>query len=111
MIWDEEAQLLREPPDWSLTGHMLLWSDGSPAHVQQDPFGRQDAGWESICRISRSERDGTRWLTLIIRMDASVRAVWDEVGTSQRARALQALATYLRLREWYDESLGVLYLK
>lgn len=111
MIWDEEAQLLREPPAWSLTGHLLLWSDGSPAHVHQGPFELKGGGWESECRVSRSEAAGTRWLKLVIRMEAAVRAHWDDLGTSQRARALQALATYVRLREWYDEDLGVLYLK
>jgi hypothetical protein len=32
-------------------------------------------------------------------------------GKSARARALQVLASYLRLTEWYEEDLGLLELK
>ena len=32
-------------------------------------------------------------------------------GTSARARALQALAIYVRLTEWYDDDMGVFELK
>lgn len=110
MIWDREAELNREPPAWSLTGHMLLWPDGSPAHVRQEPFELKGIGWEALCRVSRSFRGGDRWLTLVLRLDAEVRVRWEAQGTSCRARALQELANYLRLREWYGEDLGVLYL-
>jgi hypothetical protein len=111
MIWDDETLLRRDPPPWSLTGHMLLWHDGSPAHVQQEPFVQSRDGWEASLRISRSTREGTRWLTLQMRLDGSVRAEWEARGTSARARALQALAIYMELREWYDDSLGRLDLK
>jgi hypothetical protein len=110
-IWDAESQSKREPPAWSLTGHMLLWNDGSPAHVQQEPFASTGAGWEAVCRVSRSGPRGDRWLKLVLRLEADVRTEWDRAGTSQRARALQALAIYLRLREWYGDDLGVLELK
>ena len=40
-----------------------------------------------------------------------VRKQWDAQGTSQRARALQALAIYVRLTEWYQDDLGVLELR
>lgn len=36
---------------------------------------------------------------------------WESQGTSPRARALQALAIYVRLTEWYDDDMGVLELK
>ena len=111
MIWDLESELTREPPPWSLTGRMLLWSDGSPAHVQQEPFELNDRGWEARARVSRSTRGGSKWLDLIIRMDAEVRVQWDAQDTNQAERALQSLANYLRLREWYDHDLGVLSLE
>jgi len=101
----------REPPQWSLNGHMLLWSDGSPAHAEMEHFHGVDEGWEADLKISRSVREGTRWLPLKMKFPASVRKQWDAQGTSQRARALQALAIYLRLTEWYQEDLGVLELK
>jgi hypothetical protein len=36
---------------------------------------------------------------------------WDAEGTSARARALQVLANYLKLTEWYEDDLGVLELR
>ncbi len=111
MIWDQEAELRRDPPEWSLSGHMLLWSDGSPALVQQEPFEQKDVGWEARARVSRTTPEGNKWMALVIRLDADVRVEWEAQGTSPRARALQSLANYLRLREWYHEDLGVLYLK
>ena len=111
MIWDEEAELTREAPEWSLTGHMLLWPDGSPAHVQQDPFQLVGKGWQAATRVSRSTREGSKWLTLIIRFDAEVRVQWDQAKADAPHRALQVLAAYLTLREWYSDDLGVLYLK
>ena len=111
MIWDEEAELTGAVPEWSLTGHMLLWADGSPAHIQQDPFQRVGEGWEATARVSRSTREGSKWLTLTIRLDADVRTQWEQAKVDGRDRALVALTGYLQLREWYSEDLGVLYLK
>lgn len=109
-VWEsDEAE--RDPPEWSLNGHMLLWSDGSPAHTAMEPFRSADDGWEADLKISRSVREGTRWLPLLLKFPLSVRKQWDAQGTSQRARALQALAIYVRLTEWYEEDLGVLELK
>jgi hypothetical protein len=110
-VWDQSADELPDPPDWSLTGHMLLWSDGSPAHVQMESFVVAGNGWDAALTISRSARDATRWLPLVMRLPAEVRKQWDAQGTSSRARALQSLANYLRLTEWYDDDLGVLELK
>ena len=90
---------------------MLLWGDGSPAHTQMEPFRSVDDLWEVDLTISRSVREGTRWLPLVMKFPAGVRKQWDAQGTSQRARALQSLAIYVRLTEWYDEDLGVLELK
>ncbi|MEO8680228.1 MAG: hypothetical protein ABI665_14350 [Vicinamibacterales bacterium] len=50
MIWDEEAQLTREVPEWTLGGHVLLWPDGSLAHVQQEPFRYVGKGWDAAAR-------------------------------------------------------------
>jgi hypothetical protein len=111
MIWDEEAQLTREVPEWTLNGQMLLWADGSPAHVQQEPFTFAGKGWDAAARVSRNTREGNKWLALTIRFEAEVRAEWDAAGVDARARALQSLAAYLQLREWYNEDLGVFYLK
>ena len=109
-VWEAD-EVMRDPPGWSLTGHMLLWSDGSPAHVQMEPFKAAADGWEAPITISRSVRDGTRWLPLKMTMSRDVRRQWDAHGTSARARALQALAIYVRLTEWYEDDLGVLELK
>ena len=98
-------------PQWLLTGHMVLWSDGSPAHVDMQPFKATDAGWESHLMISRSTLQGTRWLTLRMTLTSHVRREWEAQGTSARARALQALAIYVRLTEWYDDDMGVFELK
>jgi hypothetical protein len=107
-VWEEsEADL----PPWSLTGHMLLWSDGSPAHVDMAAFTAVENGWEAQLMISRSTRDGTRWLPLRMTLSRAVRREWESQGTSPSERALQALAIYVRLTEWYQDDLGVLELK
>lgn len=108
-VWDHSSTDL-PPPEWSLTGHMLLWSDGSPAHVQMEPFQPANDGWEALLTIARSTRDGTKWLPLRMQMSRAVRQQWESQGTSARARALQALAIYLRLTEWYEDDLGLLEL-
>ena len=111
-VWDGDEDGPRpDPPAWLLNGHMLLWNDGSPAHVDLEPFKATDEGWESQLMISRSALQGTRWLTLRMRIAPDVRKEWESQGTSARARALQLLANYLRLTEWYEDDLGVLDLK
>lgn len=101
----------KAPPDWLLTGHMLLWSDGSPAHVDMAPFKATDEGWESQLMVSRSALQGTRWLTLRMVLAREVREQWEAQRKRPRSQALQALAIYLRLTEWYEDDLGVLELK
>jgi hypothetical protein len=108
-VWTDDTK--PEPPQWMLTGHMLLWSDGSPAHVDMEPFKATDAGWEAQLMISRSTLEGTRWLTLRMTLSREVRRAWEAEGRSPRARALQALAIYVRLTEWYQDDLGVLELR
>jgi hypothetical protein len=108
-VWQADED--KAPPDWLLTGHMLLWSDGSPAHVDMERFQPTADGWEAQLMVSRSALQGTRWLTMRMVLPREVRAQWEAQGTSPRARALQALAIYLRLTEWYEDDLGVLELK
>ena len=108
-VWASDEP--KAPPDWLLTGHMLLWSDGSPAHVDMDRFKETDQGWEAQLMISRSALEGTRWLTLRMVLSRDVREQWESQGTSARAKALQALAIYLRLTEWYEDDLGLLELR
>ena len=110
-VWDSEVSRHLEPPDWLFTGHMLLWGDGSPAHVDMEPFKPVDGGWEAKLMISRSALQGTRWLTMRMRISPDVRKEWESHGKSARARALQLLANYLRLTEWYEDDIGVLDLK
>jgi hypothetical protein len=110
-VWDSDTTAKQEPPTWLLTGHMLLWNDGSPAHVDMEPFKETLAGWEADLMISRSALQGTRWLTLRMRMTREVRMQWEADGPSARHRALQVLANYLRLTEWYEDDLGILELK
>lgn len=110
-VWDGDEGPRLDPPEWLLTGHMLLWNDGSPAHIDMEPFTVAGEAWESRVMISRSAMSGTRWLTLRIRLTRDVRKQWESQGTSARARALQVLANYLRLTEWYGEDLGILELK
>lgn len=110
-VWDDGVHDVWEPPAWLLTGHMLLWNDGSPAHVDMEPFKQIKDGWEAHLMISRSAMQGTRWLTLRMRLTPDVRKNWESQGTSARARALQSLAIYLRLTEWYGDDLGVMDLK
>ena len=107
-VWTDDG---REPPDWLLTGHMLLWSDGSPAHVDMAPFKPTDDGWAAELMISRSTLQGTRWLTLRMTLSPEIRRQWESQGTSPRARALQALAIYVRLTEWYQDDMGLLELR
>ena len=106
-VWTGDAPA---PPGWLLTGHMLLWSDGSPAHVDMEPFTPTDDGWDARLMISRSTRDGTRWLTLRMTLSREVRRRWESQGPAPRLRALQALAIYVRLTEWYQDDMGVLEL-
>ena len=110
-VWDDTVRANFDPPVWLLTGHMLLWSDGSPAHVDMSPFKAIDEGWEAQLMVSRSALQGTRWLTMRIRLTAEVRTAWESEGRSVRARALQSLANYLKLTEWYENDLGVLELR
>ncbi len=110
-VWENTARSKMDAPVWLLTGHMLLWNDGSPAHVDMAPFTEVENGWEAPLMVSRSAMQGTRWLTMRMRLSAEVRADWASHGTSERARALQSLAIYLRLTEWYDDDLGLLELK
>jgi hypothetical protein len=110
-VWDDTLRAQWDPPEWLLTGHMLLWNDGSPAHVDMLPFTPADNGWEAPLMVSRSALEGTRWLTLRMRLTREVRMQWESQGTSARARALQSLATYLRLTEWYEDDLGLLELR
>ena len=108
-VWQADDE--KAPPDWLLTGHMLLWSDGSPAHVDMAPFKPVDGGWEAHLMVSRSALQGTRWLTLRMRLPRDVRDQWEAQGKRPRAQALQALAIYLKLTEWYEDDLGVLELR
>jgi hypothetical protein len=110
-VWDDNVEMKPEPPSWLLTGHMLLWSDGSPAHVDMEPFKEVRDGWQASLMISRSAKDYTRWLTMRMLLTPAVRNDWELNGTSARARALQALAIYLRLTEWYEDDIGLLELK
>lgn len=110
-VWDDTVREQWDPPVWLLTGHMLLWNDGSPAHVDMAPFKTIENGWEADLMISRSAMQGTRWLTMRMRLAPDVRKDWESHGTSARARALQSLAIYLRLTEWYEDDLGVLELQ
>jgi hypothetical protein len=110
-VWDGDEGARPEPPSWMLTGHMLLWNDGSPAHVDMEPFKETDEGWEAHLMVSRSALQGTRWLTLRMRITPEVRKHWESQATSARHRALQLLANYVRLTEWYEDDLGVLDLK
>ena len=109
-VWDSETAPA-DRPAWLLTGHMLLLSDGSPAHVDMEGFKPIADGWEARLMISRSTRDGTRWLTMRMRLTAAVRKQWDAQGASARARALQQLANYLKLTEWYEDDIGLLELR
>ena len=61
--------------------------------------------------VSRSTLQGSRWLTLRMTITREARAQWEAQATSARARALQLLANYVRLTEWYGDDLGVLELK
>jgi hypothetical protein len=110
-VWDDNVSAKWDAPVWLLTGHMLLWNDGSPAHVDMEPFKPANNGWQSQLMVSRSAMQGTRWLTLRMTLSAEVRKDWESHGTSARARALQSLAIYLRLTEWYEDDLGVLELQ
>ena len=109
-VWEEQIRI-PDPPAWLLTGHMLLWSDGSPAHVDMTPFKATADGWQAELMVSRSAMSDTRWLTMRMRLTHEVRTQWESQGTSARARALQLLANYLRLTEWYEHDLGVLELR
>ena len=110
-VWDDETNRRWDPPAWLLTGHMLLWNDGSPAHVDMTPFKAIEDGWEADLMISRSTLQGTRWLTMRMRLGPEVRTEWESQGKSARLRALQVLANYLRLTDWYEDDIGVLDLK
>jgi hypothetical protein len=111
-VWDDDTKSPIDPPAWLFTGHMLLWGDGSPAHIDMEPFRSIDGGgWEAKLMVSRSTMQGTRWLTMRMRLSPAVRAEWESHGKSARARALQVLANYLRLTEWYEDDIGLLELK
>ena len=110
-VWDDSVEMHSDPPAWLLTGHMLLWNDGSPAHIDMEPFKPAKDGWEASLMISRSAMQGTRWLTMRMQLSHEVRKEWEAQGKPARVRALQELANYLRLTEWYEDDLGVLELR
>ena len=110
-VWDDNVGVKPDPPSWLLTGHMLLWNDGSPAHIDMEPFKAVEDGWEAAIMISRSTLQGTRWLTMRMRLSDRVRKEWEADGKSARVRALQSLANYLRLTEWYEDDIGLLELQ
>jgi hypothetical protein len=110
-VWDDELNRRWDAPDWLLTGHMLLWSDGSPAHIDMTPFRAVEDGWEADLMVSRSTLQGTRWLTMRMRLTTAIRTEWESNGKSSRVKALQVLANYLRLTEWYEDDIGLLELK
>jgi hypothetical protein len=110
-VWDDSVEMKSDPPTWLLTGHMLLWNDGSPAHVDMGPFRPVEGGWEAALMISRSAMQGTRWLTMRMRLASGVRKEWEAQGKPERVRALQELANYLRLTEWYEDDIGLLELR
>jgi hypothetical protein len=111
MIWDQEAALIQDPPTWSLTGRMCLWADRSPAHVQQERFRLMGSGWEAYALVSRSTHAGNRWLAITLRLEADVRARLEQEVADPVDHIYVQLSNYLLLREWYDDDLGVLYLK
>ncbi len=86
-VWDDTVSAKWDPPVWLFTGHMLLWSDGSPAHVDMAPFQSIDGGWEAQLMVSRSALQGTRWLTMRMQLTPGVRKDWESHGTSARAGA------------------------
>ena len=110
-VWDHSVEMKSDPPTWLLTGHMLLWSDGSPAHIDMEPFRPAEDGWEAALMVSRSAMQGTRWLTMRMRLPTVVRKEWEAQGKPERVRALQELANYLRLTEWYEDDIGLLELR
>ena len=111
MIWDQDTELQRDPPQWSLTGKMCLWADGSPAHVQQERFRLMGSGWEAYGQVSRSTRTGTKYLAFTLRLEAEVRAQWERDAIDPIDHSFVQLSKYMMLREWYGDDLGVLYLK
>ncbi len=111
MIWDQDAELVKDPPPWSLAGRMCLWADGSPAHVKQERFRLMGSGWEAYAQISRSTQSGSKWLALTLRLEAEVRLQWEQSLTDPADHIYVQLSNYLLLREWYGDDLGVLYLK
>jgi hypothetical protein len=111
VIWDQEAELVKDPPTWSLTGRMCLWADGSPAHVRQEPFRLMGTRWEAYALVSRSTQSGSKWLPITLRLEPEVRTQWDRTVTDPVDHIFVQLSNYLVLREWYGDDLGVLYLK
>ena len=58
-VWDDETNRLSDPPAWLLTGHMLLWSDGSPAHIDMGRSSPSTTAGKRNLMISRSALHGT----------------------------------------------------
>lgn len=83
-VWDDDLGINEQPPEWLLTGHMLLWSDGSPAHIDMERFAAVDGGWVAPLMISRSTLSGTRWLTMRIKLTRELRREWETQRTSAR---------------------------
>ena len=111
MIWDQDAELVKDPPTWSLTGRMCLWADRSPAHVQQERFRLMGSGWEAYALVSRSTQTGNKWLAITLRLEAEVRAQLESTVADPVDHIYVQLSNYLLLREWYGADLGVLYLR
>jgi hypothetical protein len=111
-VWDDDTKSPIDPPDWLFTGHMLLWGDGSPAHIDMEPFRSIDGGGMGSEPDGQPQHDaGHAVADDAMRLSPAVRAEWESDGKSARARALQVLASYLRLTEWYEDDIGLLELK
>ena len=109
LTWTVGQHDLSEPPAFSLTGALLCWADGSPAHVKQAAFTWREGAWHAAVTVSRAATVGVA-VSGTLRLDPSVLAAWQRARVKPRWEAAAQLRGAMHERGWHS-SLGVVTLR
>ena len=108
VIWGFGEDILRECPTFSVTGVMLQWADGSPAHVRQGRFRWQDDGWQAPLEVTRAGSSSTH-VPGLLRLSQEVSETWTRNAVNGRNEAARQLREVMHARGWRSD-LGVITL-
>jgi hypothetical protein len=109
VIWGFGEDTIHDCPTFSVTGVMLQWSDGSPAHVRQGRFRWQDDAWQATVEVTRAGSSSTN-VTGMLRLRPEVSETWTRSAVNPRIEAARQLRDVMHARGWRGD-LGVITLK